>query len=272
MGERTEPQWPSSLGKKSATKELRKSETPPRLQRKSRRLHQKSYAWRIFLDLLQDSGGSGVLSSTLLPTLLPPPRLPPSADAFSADPAQQLFGVTAVRKLLSQASNPPVDAVIKAGLLPRLVALLQSVDAKLLVETSWAITNIASTDRTADVVAAGAIPALVQHLFHASAEVRDQAIWCLGNIAGDSPRFRDQLFNTPNAVQGIFMNVQHPASLTLLRNATWALSNFCRGKPSPPSAMVQPLIPALAYLVQQEDKEVISDAAWGLSHLTDGDE
>lgn len=177
-----------------------------------------------------------------------------------------------MRKLLSQPNNPPVDAVIAAGLLPRLVALLQAPDARLLVEVAWAITNIASTDRTADVVAAGAIPALVQHLFHADPGVRDQSVWCLGNIAGDCPKFRDQLFGTPNAVQGIFLNVQHPASLALLRNATWALSNFCRGKPAPPAAMVQPLIPALAYLVQQEDKDVISDAAWGLSHLTDGDE
>lgn len=191
---------------------------------------------------------------------------------FSSDPTQWYNGVVSVRKLLSQASNPPVDAVIKAGLLPRLVALLQSPDARLLVETAWAITNIASTDRTADVVASGAIPALVQHLFHADPAVRDQSVWCLGNIAGDSPKFRDQLIATPNAVQGIFLNVQHPASLPLLRNATWTLSNFCRGKPAPAPSMVQPLIPALAYLVQQEDKEIVSDAAWGLSHLTDGDE
>ncbi len=186
--------------------------------------------------------------------------------------SEQLRGVVAIRKLLSQASDPPVDAVLAAGLLPRLVQLLQTTDAKLLFEATWAITNIASTDRTADVVAANAIGPLVQLLFHADSDVRDQSVWCIGNIAGDSPRFRDMLFGTPNAVQGIFLNVQHPASLQLLRNSTWALSNFCRGKPSPPAAMVQPLIPALAYLVQQDDKDIISDAAWGLSHLTEGDE
>ncbi len=49
-------------------------------------------------------------------------------------------------------------------------------------------------------------------------EVRDQA--------GDSPEFR-------NLVLG------HDALSSLLRNATWTLSNFCRGKPSPDWKYIQ---------------------------------
>jgi hypothetical protein len=58
---------------------------------------------------------------------------------------------------------------------------------------------------------------------------------------------------------------------TLLRTGTWALSNFCRGKPQPEFKTVAPAIDALASLVQYSDEELLVDACWALSYLTDGD-
>ena len=66
--------------------------------------------------------------------------------------------------------------------------------------------------------------------------------------------------------------MQNPAELTLLRNATWTLSNFCRGKPSPAPEVLTAIMPALSYLLNNADKEVVQDAAWGISYLTDGEE
>ena len=56
----------------------------------------------------------------------------------------------------------------------------------------------------------------------------------------------------------------------MLRNATWCLSNFCRGKPEPEFAKVSPALPSLAHLIYSNDKEVLADALWALSHLSDG--
>jgi importin subunit alpha-6/7 len=186
----------------------------------------------------------------------------------------QAAGVKQIRRLLSTEDNPPVKEVLAAGALPILVALLDSPDSKVVFESAWALTNIASTDMTKVVVNSGALPKLIANMMHADGNVREQCMWCVGNIAGDCAEFRDAVFATDNGagVNNLLLNIQHPDNIKLLRNATWTLSNFCRGKPTPKLAAVTPIIPALAYLITMEDKDVLSDALWGICYLTDGEE
>jgi len=63
---------------------------------------------------------------------------------------------------------------------------------------------------------------------------------------------------------------QTPIKQTTLRNATWTLSNLCRGKPKPNFLKVSSCLPVLAKLVHSEDVEVLIDALWALSYLSDG--
>ena len=54
-----------------------------------------------------------------------------------------------------------------------------------------------------------------------------------------------------------------------LRNATWALLNFCRGKPAPPFRKLRDSLPTLASLISAEDENVLEDALWALSFISD---
>jgi HEAT repeat protein len=191
----------------------------------------------------------------------------------AVDEPTQVTALRAFRRLLSAERAPPVQECINCGAIPAFVECLQRVDSTdLQFEAAWALTNIASTDRTDVVVDCGAIPHLVQLLDSVSPDVREQAAWCLGNVAGDGPSYRDLVLSF-DAMELLLKNISQPATISLLRNATWTLSNFCRGKPSPTIDVLAPALPALAYLIsdQIEDSETRIDAAWALSYICDSD-
>ncbi|KAF4669410.1 Importin alpha subunit (Karyopherin alpha subunit) (Serine-rich RNA polymerase I suppressor protein) [Perkinsus olseni] len=190
----------------------------------------------------------------------------------AADPDTQFKATQYVRRLLSIEKNPPIQYVIDAGLVPRMVVFLQDTQRpKLQFEAAWALTNIASGTRaqTETVVAAGTIPLFIALLGSPDAEVREQAVWALGNIAGDSPRLRDMVLEA-NVLPGMMNLFNDSDKFSLFRNATWALSNLCRGKPQPPLEAVAPALPLLSQLINSNDVEVITDACWALSYVTDG--
>lgn len=190
----------------------------------------------------------------------------------SSDPATVVAATRGWRKLLSIEPQPPVAAVLATGVVAILARLLQHhAMPELQFEAAWALTNIASTEETQAVVDAGVVPTMVQLMQANTPDVREQCIWCLGNIAGDSPKARDAVL-AAGALEPMLANIVTPASASLLRNATWALSNLCRGKPPPDLVIMKPAIPVLVELLRSPDVDTVMDACWALSYLSDGEE
>jgi len=112
---------------------------------------------------------------------------------------------------------------------------------------------------------------LVQLLSSKNIDVIEQAIWGLGNIAGENHKIRDVVI-TAQAVEPIaaILDQAQPGT-SLVRNASWALSNFCRGRPAPDFQKIRRGIPSLAkVLIENDNEDILIDVCWAMSYLSDG--
>ena len=208
------------------------------------------------------------------PSLVPLSLLPNFAEMCrSPDQAFQMQGTLMIRKLLSIEENPPITEIVDTGIVPVLIEHLKRDDfPQLQFEAAWAVTNVASgtQQQTHYVMEQNAVPHFIRILNSPSEDVREQATWALGNMAGDSAKCRDYILDQgclPELLRCIALPCE---KISVLRNAVWTLSNLCRSKPPPALEKVQDALPVLASLLNHGDNEIVADACWAISFISDG--
>jgi len=162
-------------------------------------------------------------------------NLPETVSALASDDIQAKEAAAIhIRKMLAVEHDPPIDEVVQAGVVPLMIDILRRGDMpQLHFEAAWVLTNIVSgtSENTKVVIDYGAVPVFVELLTSVNDDVREQAVWALGNIVGDSPTYRD-LVLCHGAMEQVLALFIGTARLSMIRIATWTLSNLCRGETS----------------------------------------
>ena len=154
-----------------------------------------------------------------------------------------------------------------------------------------------SSAQCQQVISAGALPIFMRMLANHRPEYRDaqeQAVWAvsrgshrhstggarvcslltcvcvmsvmsafsqLGNLAGADCNARDAVLRVGAVPALLVLLTSDECRLSLMRNATWALSNCVRGKPAPSWDAVERILPVLTEIIAKGiDVEVIEDA------------
>jgi len=189
----------------------------------------------------------------------------------SADADEQLQATKEFRQLLSVERSTILQDALDKEIIPQLLEFLkQSEHAQLQVEALWALTNVAAgtSENTQLLLKNDTVPILVSLLSSTHQEVLEQAVWVLGNIAGDGPKARDRVLRA-EVLSPLLKCMKENPKTSLLRIATWTLSNLCDGQPRPNLDVASVLV-VLRDVLNNEDSEILSHSCWALSHLCDG--
>jgi len=176
-----------------------------------------------------------------------------------------------IRQLLARENNCPLDQVVKFGFIPHICSLISSPDLGILHESLWAFTNIVSGDSeyTRICIEHNTVPTLVKLLEHPTPIIKELSAWSLGNIAGDGIAYRNHIFEH-NAMDQLMINLKLP-EMNVVKTSIWAISNLMRGNPFPVQ-YIDTLLPYLTYCLSSTTQEVVENALWTISFISDVDE
>ena len=155
---------------------------------------------------------------------------------------EQYLGLVAIRKILSNKSNAPIQEIIDKGLVFLLITLLNHKFPEFVYEATYSLTCICSgtQDQSNTVVIKGGAKRFVQLCDAEYVEIQEQAILGLANLASDGVNLRDKLIEL-GALEKIRKYMSTTDSTSLIKSCLHALTCFCKGNTPPPSSLMEPV-------------------------------
>ncbi|KAJ3444070.1 importin subunit alpha-4 [Anaeramoeba flamelloides] len=179
--------------------------------------------------------------------------------------------VQQIRILLSQKSDPPIDIVIKSGIIPTFVEMLsQKENLFLQLETAWIFSNICSGNhqQTKFVVDHGIIPIFIELLDSNDLSIVGQSIWALGNISGDCDEYRLLILNNKIVIPKLVSVLsRYPITLEVIKLTVWTLSLLFKGNAPLAPELCQLVFPIFSTYLQDFEEELLIDSCWGMSYI-----
>jgi hypothetical protein len=186
---------------------------------------------------------------------------------------QKYTGLVGIRKLLSL-QNSPIQELIDQGIVPELISLLDNSPAEFQYEALWCLTNIATgtSDQANNIVVKGGIPKIIKLLDSSIEELKIQSTWLLGNLSSDCLKIRDTLIKE-KAFDKLVTIIFSTTNPQLIKQGTWAMSNFFRIRPKPPFDAVRNCLNVVAramnIMSKNKDNEFLADACFILYFMTE---
>ncbi|KAI4810515.1 hypothetical protein KUCAC02_013455 [Chaenocephalus aceratus] len=184
---------------------------------------------------------------------------------FSEDPDQQLIATQKFRKLLSKEPNPPIDEVIStAGVVNLFVQFLKRSE-----NCTLQLRRLGTHQhRLWDLPERS--PIFSSWLNSEYEDVQEQAVWALGNIAGDNAECRDYVLDCGHPAFSTTVTRKVQPSYNDSQRSVGSVQPLPGEEPPPDFAKVSPCLKVLSRLLFSSDPDVLADACWALSYLSDG--
>jgi importin subunit alpha-6/7 len=198
---------------------------------------------------------------------------------LSEDTEAQLKAISSLKTLVSSVNYEPI---FEAGLLPRLVEILDADTSVELRREVCRLITIGCFVKANAVVDAGAVPVLVRLINTEDDRLRDQCMWTIATLAGYTPSVRDIVLKH-GALEPLLLELNRSRTMTSTSNAGFALMKCCSplseihhksiakwwlaNLPKIDMGTFQRILPLLSSALNHQDREVVTCACLLFTNL-----
>ena len=180
-----------------------------------------------------------------------------------------LIDVCWAMSYLSDGGDERIPIIMRSGVMPRLVQLLQHPNIAVSVPCLRAIGNIVTgnDEQTQAVINAGALEALNNIIYHKKKTVRKEVCWSLSNVTAGNPGQIQYCMDL--GLVDKLINILTNDDVEIKKEAVWAVSNCTAGATFEQFVQLvqKSILPALTSVLKMKEPRVLAVALEGIENI-----